>query len=184
MPRKALFLDRDGIINVNHGYVHQPAQFEWVPGIRSLLKAAQRKHYTLVIVTNQSGVARGYYSAEQYQAFERWIEHQLWREGIVIQHTYHCPHHPKVNGPNRRSCACRKPRPGMLIKAARDFDISLKHSLMVGDSRSDAEAALRAGLKHGILFRAQRRLAMPALYRSRLQPYYHCSELSAITALL
>ncbi len=184
MSRKALFLDRDGIINRNFGYVHAPEQFEWVEGIVSLCRAACAKGYTLIIVTNQSGIARGYYSREHYRAFARWIEHQLWQKGVRIRHTYHCPHHPRVEGPYALPCACRKPRPGMLIRAARDWDIDLNRSLMVGDSMSDVQAALRAGLKHGILFCAEQKGLRPTLSRGRQLPYYRCSRLPAIQALL
>ncbi len=184
MTHKALFLDRDGIINVNHGYVHTPEQFEWVDGIIDLCHAAQTNNYRLIIVTNQSGIARGYYSREQYRHFARWIEHQLWQHGIRISHTYHCPHHPRSGTAYCQPCTCRKPRPGMLIKAARHWNLDLSESLMVGDSLSDVQVALRAGVKHGILFRSEQRLAHPILYRDRQKPYYHCSQLSAISQLL
>lgn len=184
MSRKALFLDRDGIINRNFGYVHSTAQFEWVDGIITLCQQAQRKGYALVIVTNQSGIARGYYSRETYREFARWIEHQLWLKGVQILHTYHCPHHPRVEGPFGQPCTCRKPRPGMLVRAAREWRIDLSRSLMVGDSMSDVHAALRAGLKHGILFSAEQSGFGPALSRGRQLPYYRCSKLPAIRALL
>lgn len=184
MSQQVLFLDRDGIINVNHGYVHSPDQFQWVDGILTLCHAAQVANYRIIIVTNQSGIAREYYSRQQYRSFARWIEHQFWQHGITITQTYHCPHHPRRGNAYCQPCTCRKPHPGMLVRAARHWNIDMQRSLMVGDSLSDMQAALRAGVKHGILFRAEPRLGHPTLYRDRQKPYYHCSQLSAITRLL
>ncbi|KZY92943.1 D,D-heptose 1,7-bisphosphate phosphatase, partial [Oleiphilus sp. HI0073] len=129
LTRKALLLDRDGVINVNHGYVHRPEDCSFVKGIFDLCAAAQRKGYTIIIVTNQSGIARGYYDNQQFHQFSQWIESQFRAQGIQIRHTYHCPHHPKLSSP----CTCRKPKPGMIHKAARDYKLNLSNSILVGD---------------------------------------------------
>ena len=181
---RAVFLDRDGTLNVERHHLHDPDQLEIILGSGPALRRLMDAGYRLFIVTNQSGIARGYYSRETYREFARWIEHQLWLKGVQILHTYHCPHHPRVEGPFGQPCTCRKPRPGMLVRAAREWRIDLSRSLMVGDSMSDVHAALRAGLKHGILFSAEQSGFGPALSRGRQLPYYRCSKLPAIRALL
>lgn len=184
--RKALLLDRDGVINVNHGYVHKAEDCEFVEGIFDLCAEAQIKGYAIIIVTNQSGVARKYYSEHQFQTFSRWIEAQFSARGISVSHTYHCPHHPKISG----HCLCRKPRPGMLFKAAKDFGISLSNSIMVGDSRSDITCARAANVGKAVLFKddnvdtAHMSRIYPDLYLERSKRYYKARNLSSITRLL
>lgn len=182
--RKALFLDRDGVINVDHGYVHRAQDCDFVPGIFELAKAAMRLGYRIIIVTNQSGIARGYYSRDQFHAFSCWLEQQFWRRGILISHTYHCPHHPAQTGPFGFSCSCRKPRPGMLFKARKDFGIRLDRSIMVGDSLSDIRCAQVAGIGKAVLLRQSRRHFEPKLEARIKKPYYRASSLRAIKSLL
>jgi D-glycero-D-manno-heptose 1,7-bisphosphate phosphatase len=142
LHKKALFLDRDGVININHGYVYQIDKFEFIDGIFELCKKARDKGYQIIIVTNQSGIARGYYSEKTFKQLTKWVEHQFWKKGIKITHTFHCPHHPKYSHP----CCCRKPRPGMLTKASRYFRIDRSKSIMIGDSLSDMQAARSVGI--------------------------------------
>lgn len=145
--RKALFLDRDGVINVDHGYVHTPGQTEWVPGTFELCALARNAGYLLVVVTNQAGIARGYYSEDEFLQYTRWIHEEFRAKGIPLTATYYCPHHPESGlGMLRVACNCRKPRPGMLFAAARDLSLSLSDSVMVGDMPKDREASLRAGV--------------------------------------
>lgn len=186
MPRKALLLDRDGVINVNHGYVYQAQDCDFVEGIFDLCAEAQAKGYTIIIVTNQSGIARKYYSTKQFLAFSHWIEAQFSARGIHITHTYHCPHHPKISG----RCTCRKPRPGMLFKAARNHHLSLSDSIMVGDSRSDILCAQTAKVGKAVLFKDDNvddshvSNIYPDLYLERSKRYYKARSLSSITRLL
>lgn len=183
---KALFLDRDGVINVNHGYVYRPEDCDFVPGIFELCAAAQAKNYTLIIVTNQSGIARNYYNQKQFMHFSKWIEHQFSSIGIRIAHTFHCPHHPKISGP----CICRKPKPGMVVKAARHFRVRLGDSIMVGDSWSDIECAQRAKVGKAVLFKdpqhtaAQAKSYQPDLHLERSGRYFKARSLSSISRLL
>ena len=144
---KALFLDRDGVINVNHGYVHTPQQTDWVDGIFDLCRIAQDADYRLVVVTNQAGIARGYYSEAAYLAYTQWMHDQFAARGIHLLATYYCPHHPE-EGRNGwlLNCDCRKPRPGMILAAAKRYNLNLAVSVMVGDSTSDKEAAEAAGV--------------------------------------
>ena len=146
-PRKALFLDRDGVINVDKGYVHTPAQTEWVDGIFELGQAATALGYVLVVVTNQAGIARGYYSEAEFARYSDWLRAQFAAQGLRIEAIYHCPHHPTAGvGELRRECECRKPKPGMLLQAARDLHLDLSRSALVGDQPWDLQAARDAGV--------------------------------------
>lgn len=150
-PRKAVFLDRDGVINVNHGYVHTPKQTDWVPGIFELVAAAQRRGYLIIVVTNQAGIGRGYYDTSTFLAYTEWMHAHFTRQGTPVLATFWCPHHPEAGiGEYRVVCGCRKPEPGMLLAAMERFGIEPSLSLMVGDSVSDVAAAHAAGVR-GIL---------------------------------
>jgi len=152
VPRKALFLDRDGVINVDHGYVHKPADTEWMPGIFEFCAKADRAGYLVLVVTNQSGIARGYFSTADFLSYTRWVHEQFASRGILLFATYHCPHHPEaVVDELRLECECRKPRAGMLLAAARDLQLSLPQSLLVGDKPSDLAAAEAAGVGSSVL---------------------------------
>ncbi|WP_233843751.1 D-glycero-beta-D-manno-heptose 1,7-bisphosphate 7-phosphatase [Dyella sp. 2HG41-7] len=144
--KKALFLDRDGVINVNHGYVHTPGQTDWVDGIFQLCRIAQNADYQLVVVTNQAGIARGYYTEAAYLTYTRWMHGQFAERGIRLLATYYCPHHPEGLGEWRLNCECRKPQPGMILAAADRYDIDLSASVMVGDNVSDLQASQAAGV--------------------------------------
>lgn len=140
MKRPALFLDRDGVLNVDHGYVVQIEDFQPVDGIFDALRPAARRDVPLIVVTNQSGIGRGYFSQAQYDALEAHVIQLFEDEGCPLTAIYHCPHAPG------ESCECRKPEPGMLIRAAREHNVDLTRSAMVGDKLSDMEAARRAGI--------------------------------------
>ncbi len=145
--RKAAFLDRDGVINQDRAYVHRWEDFEFVPGAIDGMRRLQQAGYALVIVTNQSGLARGYYSEEQYQELTRALLAELARQGVQVDGVYHCPHHPKGSVPHlANDCDCRKPAPGMILQAARELGLSLADSILIGDKPSDIEAARAAGV--------------------------------------
>jgi len=146
-PRRALFLDRDGVINVDTGYVHTPAQTQWLPGIFEYVAGAVRAGYAPVVVTNQAGIARGYYDQAQFLDYTRWVHEQFAAQGAPLLATFYCPHHPDAGqGEWRVACACRKPAPGMLLAAAESLGIDLSNSIMVGDTNADVEAARAAGV--------------------------------------
>ncbi|WP_081698547.1 D-glycero-alpha-D-manno-heptose-1,7-bisphosphate 7-phosphatase [Limimaricola cinnabarinus] len=152
--RPALFLDRDGIINVDHGYVATRERLDYVPGIADLVAAANRAGWAVVIVTNQSGVARGYFPESQMHAFHDMIRADLASQGARIDAVYHCPHLPGAAVAQFDvDCDCRKPRPGMLLRAIREMDLDPARSAMIGDKPSDVEAA-RARVSQAICFRA------------------------------
>ncbi|KMT65633.1 D-glycero-beta-D-manno-heptose 1,7-bisphosphate 7-phosphatase [Catenovulum maritimum] len=149
---KALFLDRDGIINLDHGYVYQAESFEFMPGIFELCQNANGAGYQIIIVTNQSGIARGYYSEEQVNQLHDWMIEQFKSHKVDISKVYFCPHHPEHGGLQyQHNCLCRKPNPGMLLRANRELGVDLSQSIMLGDKESDVQAALKAGIPHRIL---------------------------------
>ena len=149
----ALFLDRDGVINVDHGYVHRTLDFEFIPGIFELCRAARGSGHQLVVVTNQAGIARGLYSEDQFHALTAWMKQRFADEGAPLDGVYFCPTHPTAGtGAYRVESAFRKPGPGMLLQAARELDIDLARSTIVGDKASDMLAGAAAGLNRLFLF--------------------------------
>jgi D-glycero-D-manno-heptose 1,7-bisphosphate phosphatase len=143
--RRAVFLDRDGTVNQEKEYLHRIEDFEFIPGAPEAMARLREAGFLLVVVTNQSGVARGYYSVATVDLLHRHIDAELARLGTSVDGWYLCPHHPGADGENGGSCSCRKPLPGMLLQAAADFSIDLGASFMVGDKLVDVEAALAAG---------------------------------------
>lgn len=149
----ALFLDRDGVINLDKGYVHQAAECEFVEGIFDLVKRANALGYKVIVVTNQAGIARGYYTEAQFQDFSDWMKNEFSRNQAHIDEIYFCPHHPVHGlGQYHIECDCRKPAPGMFLKAQAAFNIDMQASVMVGDNISDVEAAIAARVRHLNLF--------------------------------
>ena len=144
---KAAFLDRDGVININYGYVGKKENFKFKEGIFELLKLLQNKGYKLFIVTNQSGIARGCYSENDFHNLMKWMINELKKEKIKIKDYEFCPHHPDITG----KCECRKPNPGMILNLAKKYDIDLKNSIMIGDNLSDIKAAENAGIHKNYL---------------------------------
>jgi D-glycero-D-manno-heptose 1,7-bisphosphate phosphatase len=144
--RRAVFLDRDGTINVEKDYLHRVEDFEFIPGVPEAIARLNGAGFLVIVVTNQSGVARGFYDLEAVHALHAHIAESLAPVGAVIDAWYVCPHHPE-NGVDeyRCDCLCRKPLPGMLLEAAEHYDIDLASSFMVGDKLADVDAALAAG---------------------------------------
>ena len=146
--RNVLFLDRDGVINVDVGYLSDPAQLEFIPGSIEAMKEAQTRGYDIIVVTNQSGVARGYYTEEDVQALHAEMSRRLDAEGVHILAYYYCPHHPEGTvEAYKKACDCRKPNPGMLTKAIEEWHVDIDGSFLVGDKPSDIEAAEAIGMR-------------------------------------
>ena len=146
--RNVLFLDRDGVINVDVGYLSDPAQLEFIPGAIEAMKEAQTRGYDIIVVTNQSGVARGYYTEEDVQALHADMSRRLAAEGVSILAYYYCPHHPEGTvEAYKKACDCRKPNPGMLTKAIEEWNVDVDGSFLVGDKPSDVEAAEAIGMR-------------------------------------
>ncbi|WP_163555720.1 D-glycero-alpha-D-manno-heptose-1,7-bisphosphate 7-phosphatase [Helicobacter suis] len=138
---KALFLDRDGVINVDYGYVYTPNKFEFMPGIFDLLKHAKQRGYLLLLVTNQSGIGRGYYSKQDFYHLSNYMQTKLQETlGFSLDRIYFCPHAPE------EQCLCRKPKLGMLEQALQDFRLDLKQSIMLGDKYSDMQFSITGGI--------------------------------------
>ena len=145
--KKAVFLDRDGTLNIDHGYVHKIDDFQFIEGSIDALKALKEMGYLLVLVTNQSGIARGYFSEDQFLQLTEWMDWSLADRGVDLDGIYYCPHHPEGKGEYKEECECRKPKPGMLMKAAKDFNVDLEKSWMIGDGENDVLAGKNAGCK-------------------------------------
>jgi D-glycero-D-manno-heptose 1,7-bisphosphate phosphatase len=145
---RAVFLDRDGVINVEKEYLHRVGDFEFLPGVPQALRLLKEAGFLLIVVTNQSGVARGYYSLEDVACLHRHLQDQLAPYGATVDGFYVCPHHPEHGtGDLTVECSCRKPLPGMIEKAAVDFQIDPARSYLVGDKMSDIEAGQAAGCR-------------------------------------
>lgn len=149
---KALFLDRDGVINQEVGYLHAREQVRWVDGIFDLCRVARERGYKLVVVTNQAGIARGYYTEAQFEELMEWMRGEFEGRGMKLDAVYFCPFHPEHGvGKYKREHEDRKPSAGMLRRAARDLRLDLCSSVMVGDRCSDVAAAQAAGLRQVFL---------------------------------
>ncbi len=153
---KALFLDRDGVINVDKEYLVKPEEFEFMPGIFELCQAFLNKGYLIFIVTNQSGIARGYYTEDDFLTLTDWMLAEFKKRNILIQKVYHCPFHPEYgNKQYRQDSPDRKPHPGMLLKAQKEFSLDLAQSVMIGDKESDILCGLNAGVQTTVLIRSE-----------------------------
>jgi D-glycero-D-manno-heptose 1,7-bisphosphate phosphatase len=150
--RRALFLDRDGIVNLDSGYTHRIEDFHFREGIFDLVRQARERGLAVVIVTNQAGIGRGYYTEGDFQRLTQWMLARFREQGAPVDRVYHCPYHPEHGvGEYRRESDWRKPAPGMLLQAAADLGLDLAGSVLVGDSETDIEAGRRAGLRRTIL---------------------------------
>ncbi len=150
MKNKALFLDRDGVINIDKGYVSKIENFIFCDGVFEALRYFQDLGYLLIIITNQSGIGRGYYSETDFLALSQFMKDELKKQNIHIDKIYHCPHEPEKN------CSCRKPKPKMILDAIKEFDIDIKNSIMVGDKLSDMKAGFNAHVKKLFLIAEQK----------------------------
>ncbi|HEX2800884.1 MAG TPA: HAD family hydrolase [Phenylobacterium sp.] len=151
--RPALFLDRDGVLNEDQGYVHRWADFRWIPGAKAAIAAFNRASWLVIVVTNQSGVGRGYYTEADVHALHGRMAEDLAKIGAGIDAFYYAPEHPEATLAAYRhpDPPDRKPNPGMILRALGEWPIDREASLLVGDKPSDLEAALRAGIR-GVLF--------------------------------
>jgi D-glycero-D-manno-heptose 1,7-bisphosphate phosphatase len=148
MTIKTIFLDRDGVINKEVGYLFRIIDFKFIEGVFDACLYFQQLDYKIIIISNQSGIARGYYSERDYLELTKWMLNQFNIKGISILDILYCPHGPES------SCECRKPKPGMLIEAKDKYNISMKDSWMIGDKETDIEAANLSGINNTILVRS------------------------------
>ena len=151
-PIKAVFFDRDGVINQDTGYVSRASEVTFLPGIFALLHYVNSKKVAAIVVTNQSGIARGMYGTDDVTALTQWMQAQCVAHDCYMDAVYYCPHHPTAGtSAFTTACACRKPAPGMLLHAAQAHNIALEQSIMIGDSERDIVAAMAARLHQAIL---------------------------------
>ena len=149
MKNKCLFLDRDGVINKEINYLYKIEDFIFVDGIFDLCSKYQKEHFKIIIITNQAGIARGYYTESDLKKLNQWLINQFKKKGIIISDIYYCPHHPDFSG----NCKCRKPNPGLILNAAERHNIDLKNSVMIGDKKTDILAGKKAGIVKNILIK-------------------------------
>lgn len=148
MKRRAVFMDRDGTISEEVGYVNHPARYRVFPFSAEAVRLLNEHDWLAILVTNQAGVARGYFTEDLIGEVHGLLKHELERGGARLDAIYYCAHHPSVGeAPYRSDCDCRKPRPGLLRRAAAEFDIDLTKSWMIGDRHSDVVLAHNAGVR-------------------------------------
>ena len=152
MPIKTIFLDRDGVINKDINYLHKIDDFEFIDGIFDACLYFQSLGYKIIIITNQSGISRGYYSHSDYQKVTQWMLDQFKYKNINILDVFHCPHGPDS------TCDCRKPKPGMFLKAKDKHNTDMEKSWLIGDNEIDVIAANEAGIENTILVRSGHRI--------------------------
>ena len=140
---KALFLDRDGTINVDFGYVHDPKSFVFIDGVFDFCRAAQSKGFLIIVITNQSGIERGYFTESDYESTNLYMVREFARHGVTITDVFHCP---SLSGPDR------KPEPGLFLKARDKYELDMLHSINIGDKKRDMQAGCAAGVGVNILF--------------------------------
>lgn len=144
---RALFLDRDGVINEDGSYLSRPEDIRFLDGIFPLCRAAQEQGYRIIIATNQSGIARGYYTEEDFLQLTRWMCREFQAHSVTVDRVYYCPYHPEKGiGRYKADSDDRKPKPGMILRARNEFDLDLQKSILIGDRDSDMEAGRRAGV--------------------------------------
>ncbi|MBO1273576.1 D-glycero-beta-D-manno-heptose 1,7-bisphosphate 7-phosphatase [Shewanella sp. 4t3-1-2LB] len=161
---KAVFLDRDGVINVDHGYVHQIDDFQYIEGVFDACLALKQQGFKLVVITNQAGIARGLYSEDQFHQLTEWMDWNFADKGVDLDGIYYCPHHPdKGIGKYKQDCDCRKPKPGMIVSAQQFLKLDLSASALVGDKADDMRAAKAAGIPVRILVRSGKALTQEGI---------------------
>ena len=152
MSKKAIFLDRDGVVNKEVNYLFKIEDFEFIDGIFDACLYFQNLGYAIIIVTNQSGIARKYYTENDYQIVTKWMLRQFAANGIEILNVFHCPHGPES------TCECRKPKPGMFLKAKDEHNTDMEKSWMIGDKERDIIAANSARIDNTILVRGDHKI--------------------------
>ena len=156
MALKVAFLDRDGVINQDAGYVYKVEDFQYTENAVAALKIIRNLGYQLLIVTNQAGIGRGLYSEAQHETLKQYLIEDLKENDIELLDYFHCPHHPTAGiGRYKKDCPCRKPAPGMILRGLKKYNVDLKSSFIVGDKTSDIQAGIRAGLSRCFLINAQ-----------------------------
>lgn len=152
--QRALFLDRDGVINIDHEYVSKKEDFEFIEGIFELCQYAMQHNYLIFVVTNQAGIGRGYFTEQKFHELTQWMCGEFAKENINIKRVYFCPYHEEHGiGKYKKASIFRKPGPGMILQAAKEFNIDLANSVLVGDKETDMQAGVAAGIGCNLLYK-------------------------------
>lgn len=187
MDRPAVFLDRDGTINEDVGYLTDPNEFRLLPKTAEGIKLLKQAGFKVIVISNQSGIARGLFSEEVLRKINKKMQDELLNRGTFLDAIYFCPHHPDIGEPPyRQDCYCRKPEPGLLLRAAKIHRINLAHSYTVGDKLSDIEAGRGAGCRTILLLRneAQNALGKAKKLPWKTKPDYIASNLYTAAQLI
>jgi D-glycero-D-manno-heptose 1,7-bisphosphate phosphatase len=177
--RRSAFLDRDGVVSIERGYLYRRDDFAFVPGALDGMRLLSQKGYLLTVITNQSGIARGYFTEEDYAALTRHMVAELGKAGLRLAGIRHCPHLPDAKvAAYRQECECRKPAPGMILQLAQALHLDLAASVLVGDKASDVQAGRAAGVGRCILVRSGHELsaADQALADGVFEDLYACAR--------
>ncbi len=169
MGDRTVFIDRDGTINVNYGYINNPNDFKMYPSVAKGIKLLQENGFKIIVITNQSGIARGYFSEKTLGEIHEKMKKDLSKEDAMVDAIYYCPHHPD------EKCNCRKPKPGLLEKAIKDFDIDIEKSFIIGDRMLDVEAGYKIGLKT-VLVPEDKEKIKKEIEESDVEPDYACDN--------
>jgi D-glycero-D-manno-heptose 1,7-bisphosphate phosphatase len=153
MRHSAIFLDRDGVININYGHVHKREDFDFIDGIFDIARYAHEQNYKIVVITNQAGIGRGYYSEDDFHQLTDWMCEQFSLAGAPIERVYFSPYHPTAGiGAYLKDDLSRKPRPGMILQAQAELNLDLAGSVLIGDKATDIQAGIAAGVGRNLLF--------------------------------
>ena len=169
MGNRAVFIDRDGTINVNYGYINNPNDFKMYPSVAKGIKLLKKNGFKIIIITNQSGISRGYFSEKSLEEIHEKMKKELSKEDAKVDAIYYCPHHPD------EKCNCRKPKPGMLETAIKDFDIDIENSYIIGDRMLDVEAGRAVGCKT-VLVPEDKVIVKKEMAESDINPDYICDD--------
>lgn len=173
MSVRALFLDRDGVINCDHGYVYKREDFDFIEGVFDVARYACEQHYKLIVITNQAGIGRGYYTETEFHRLTDWMCDQFSAAGAKISRVYFSPYHPTAGiGEYLSDHYSRKPHPGMILQAKNDLNIDLSCSVLIGDKPSDIQAGLAAGIGKNLLFSQLQTSELDGLKYDRIATLY------------
>ena len=182
---RAIFLDRDGTINVEKHYLFKIEDFEWMPGVLDGLKQLQNQGYLLIILTNQSGIARGYYRESDFFHLNEWMTRTLKNYGVDIAHIYYCPHLPDAAILTyRKACDCRKPKLGMFLQAVHDFDIDLSQSFALGDKLRDLSICQHSPCSGILIGDAEQKRIVNAVKTGKYQGIRYAQDFSTAVAFI
>jgi D-glycero-D-manno-heptose 1,7-bisphosphate phosphatase len=177
---KAVFIDRDGTLNREVDFLSNPEQLQLIEGTVEALQLLKKLEYKLIVITNQSGIARGYFSEEDLQKIHITLQQMLKKNGVELDAIYYCPHHPSEGqAPYVQTCNCRKPLPGMILAAAEQFQIDLSKSFMIGDKLSDIKTGINAGCRTILVQTGYGRKSLQQLNFANIEPDWICANLLA-----